>query len=168
MAHLDISKGVDLPLKTTQSLPYCCITRRTTLQNIWSKTGWKYIATNLFQKNGISALPRNDRWWFPSLSHQKIRWISPEIPRLPWRCSNLKSTMCRIWIRRNRWPWEMTSLPLWCNRKRRTKRRNWWRKNSGPWHQHRQGRLCFLFSVYFPCTIFFSLPYPRTWASPQR
>ena len=34
--------------------------------------------------------------------------------------------------------------------------------------QRQQGRLCLLLSMSFPCTILFSLPYPRTWASPQK
>ena len=30
------------------------------------------------------------------------------------------------------------------------------------------GMICFLFSVSFPCTIFFSLPHPITLALPQK
>ena len=119
-------------------------------------------------KNGLSDFHRNDGQQLPSLSHQKKMWISPEIISLPWRCSNLKSTRCRIWRRRNILSREMASLPLWCNSKRRTKRRNRCIKNSRPWHQCRQGRICFFLSVAFPCTIFLSLTYPRTWASPQK
>ena len=58
----------------------------------------------------------------------------------------------------------MDSLPLKKSSKRRTKRRNLRRKNSRTWNQHQQGGIFFLFSVYFPFTISFSLPYPRTWA----
>ena len=68
-----------------------------------------------------------------------------------------------IWGRRNRWSWRMVNFPLWCNIKRRTKLINRWRKNSGSQHQLRQVKLYFLFDVSFPCTIFFSIPYLRTW-----
>ena len=73
-----------------------------------------------------------------------------------------------IWRRRNIWSWGMARLPLLCNSKRRTNLINRWRKNIGPWHKLRQGRLCSSFGVSFPCTIFFSISYPRTWASPQK
>ena len=168
MAQLDISKDVDLSPIMTQSSPHCCSTTRTIFWNWRPKIGQKYISTNPFQTNGRLALLRSYRRQLPSLAYQKTTQLSPEMLRSPWRCSDLKKTRWRIWRRRNRWSWGMASLPLLCNIKRRTKSRNWWGKNSGPCHQCRQGRLCFSFSVSFTCTISFSLPYPRTWASPQK
>ena len=110
----------------------------------------------------------NYRRLLPSLAHQKTTQLSLEVLSAPWRCSNLKRTRFRIWRGRNIWSWGMASLPQWCNSKRRTNSRYRWRKNSRPCHQCRQGRIWFSFSVSFPCTISFSLPYPRTWASPQK
>ena len=105
-----------------------------------------------------------------SLSHcsSKVSWSSLEMISSPWSCSDLKRTRCRIWARRKTWSWVMASLSLWCNSKRKTERINWWRKNSGPCHQLGQGRLCFSFSVSSLCTIFFDIPYPRTWMSSQK
>ena len=119
-------------------------------------------------KNGTLSLLGNYRRWFPSLVHQNTTRLYPDMLSSPWRYSYLKRTRFRIWIRRKTWSWGMESLPLWYNRKRSTKRRNQWRNNSGTCHQRQQGRLCFSFSVSFPCAIFFSIPYPRTWASPKK
>ena len=168
MAQLNLSKGVYLPPITTQSSPHYFSTTRTTFRNWQTKIGQKLIATNPFWTNGQWDLLRNDRQWLPSLAHQKTMWISPEMLRSPWPCSDLKRTRCRIWRIRNIFSLGMASLPLWCNSKRRTKGINWWRKNSRPCHQCQQGSLWFLFSVSFHCTILFSLPYPRTWASPKK
>ena len=132
------------------------------------KNGSKIDRKNPFRTNVRSDILRNDRRQFPYLAHQKTTRISSDIFSLPWRWSILKRTSCIIWRRWNILLRGMASLQLWCNSKRRTKHRNWWRNNSGPWHQHRQGRIWFLFSVSFTCTIFFSLPYPRTPALPQK
>ena len=123
---------------------HCWSTRRTHFWN-WQS---KIYCNKSVPKNGRSALP--------------------EMLSSPWRCINLKRTRYRIWRIRNRWSWVMASFTILCNSKRRKKCRNEWKNNSGPWHKCRQGRLCFLFSVSFSCTLFFSPPYPIIWASPQR
>ena len=84
-----------------------------------------------------------------------------------WRCSELKRNRCMIWRKSNRSSWGISSLPLLRNIKRRTKCRNRWINNSRPRHL-RQGRNCFLFSMYFPWTISFSNLHQRTWESPQK
>ena len=149
-----------------KSFIYCC-RKRKTFRNWWPKMGRKNISTNPFWTKRRLSLLGYYRRQLPSLAHQKTTRLSPEILISTWRWSDLNRMRCIILRRSKTWSWGMARLPLWCNSKIGAKRRNLWISNSGPCHQRRKGSLFLSFSVYFTCTIFLIIPYPRTWDLPQ-